>query len=409
MSIVVQKFGGSSVANAERMRRVAKRVAETQGAGNQVVVIVSAMGDTTDELIALARELSNDPPQREMDMLMATGEQQSASLLAITLCSMGFPAISLTGEQAGYFTDGVYARARIRVMDCSRVVEELNSGKIVVVTGFQGIDAKGDVNTLGRGGSDTSAVAMAVALNADVCEIFTDVEGVFTADPRVVKKAHKIPEISYDEMLEMAAMGALVLQPRSVEVAKQYNTKLHVRSSFSHAEGTIVQEATTMNRELEKEMVVCGVAHDMNVLKVTIFGVPDTPGIAAKIFTDLAKEKINVDMIIQSANKNELKNISFTTSRDDKLKVEKAMTRLVQEIKAEEFELRDDLAKISVVGAGMITNPGVAGRMFKVLAENKINIDLIATSEIKISCAIDENQVNEAVIALHTAFELDEE
>ncbi len=409
MSIVVQKFGGSSVADAEGMRRVAKRVSQTQAAGNQVVVVVSAMGDTTDDLIALAAKVTDNPPKREMDMLLATGEQQSASLLAMTLIEMGFPAISLTGEQAGYHTDGVYARAKICSMDCSRVLDELNEGKIVVVTGFQGTDCKGDVNTLGRGGSDTSAVAMAVAINADVCEIFTDVEGVYSADPRVVKKARKMKEISYDEMLEMAAMGALVLQPRSVEVAKQYNIKLHVRSSFNYSEGTIVQEVAFMNRELEKDMVVCGVAHDTNLLKVTVFGVPDIPGVAAKIFTELADEKINVDMIIQSGDKNERNDISFTTSRDDKRKIEKVMNGIILELGAEGFELIDNLAKVSIIGAGMITNPGVAARMFRTLAENNINIDLIATSEIKISCAIDESQINEAVIALHTAFDLDEE
>jgi aspartate kinase len=250
---------------------------------------------------------------------------------------------------------------------------------------------------------------MAVALNADVCEIFTDVDGVFTADPRVVKKARKITEISYDEMLEMAAMGALVLHPRSVEVAKQYNIKLHVRSSFNYTEGTIVKEKAFMNRELEKELVVCGVAHDLNVLKVTFYGVPDTPGAAANIFMALAEEKINVDMIIQSANKSGRSNISFTTARDDKLKTEAVIKKITAAAGAEEYRLKDDLGKVSIVGAGMITNTGVAARMFKALADKKINIDLIATSEIKISCVIDENQVKDAAIALHTAFGLDEE
>lgn len=409
MSIIVQKFGGSSVADADGMRRVAKRVSDTQAAGNQVVVIVSAMGDTTDDLIALASQVTDDPPRREMDMLLATGEQQSASLLAMTLIQMGFSAISLSGEQAGYHTDGVYSRARIRTMDCSRIMNELDAGKIVVVTGFQGIDDRGDINTLGRGGSDTSAVAMAVAIKADVCEIFTDVEGIYTADPRVVKKARKLQSISYDEMLEMAAMGALVLQPRSVEVAKQYNVKMHVRSSFNNAEGTMVQEVASMERELEKELVVSGVAHDKNVLKVSIFGLSDVPGIAAKVFSALADEKINVDMIIQSGDKDNRNDISFTTTRDDKQKVEKTISKIVKDMNAEGYELIDNLAKVSIVGAGMITNPGVAARMFRTLADAEINIDLIATSEIKISCAIDEHRLEEAVIALHTAFDLDAE
>ncbi len=409
MKIVVQKFGGSSVADPDRIRRVCSRIAETYDAGNSVVVIVSAMGDTTDDLIYLASQLTDEAPKREMDQLLATGEQQSAALVAMTLVKMGYPAISLTGFQAGYHTDGVFSKAKIREMSSERVLKEIGEGKIVIVTGFQGIDDNGDINTLGRGGSDTSAVAMAVALNADICEIFTDVEGVYTADPRIVKKARKMPTVSYDEMLEMAAMGALVLQPRSVEVAKQYNVKLHVRSSFNHAEGTIVQEVADMKRELEKELLVSGVAHDMNVLKVTLFNVPDTPGIASTVFSDLAAEKINVDMIIQSGNKNFRNDISFTTGRDEKLKVERIMRGLVEKTGADGFELHDNLAKVSIVGAGMITNPGVAAKMFRTLAENHINIDLIATSEIKISCAIDETCIKDAVLALHTAFNLDAE
>jgi len=410
MSIIVQKFGGSSVANPERMRRVAKRVGETAAAGNKVVVIVSAMGDTTDDLIALAKELSENPPRREMDMLLSTGEQQSIALLTMTLIDMGYKAISLTGAQAGYATDGVFAKAKITSIDCSRVEKELDDGNVVVVAGFQGIDHIGDINTLGRGGSDTSAVAMAVALNADVCEIFTDVDGVYTADPRVVKKAQKMQEISYDEMLEMAAMGALVLQPRSVEVAKQYNVKVHVRSSFNYSEGTMVQEVAQMNRDLEKDQVVSGVAHDTNVLKVSIFGVPNKPGVASTIFTALANEKVNVDMIIQSGRREEDKqDISFTTVRDDKYKVDKTVEKLVAELGADGYELDDTVAKISIIGAGMITNPGVAAKMFKVLAENSFNIDLISTSEIKVSCIIGQEKIKEAAIVLHTAFDLDGE
>ncbi|MGI5891478.1 MAG: aspartate kinase [Bacillota bacterium] len=405
--IIVQKFGGSSVANAERMKRVAKRVSETAAAGNKVVVVVSAMGDTTDDLIALAKQLSSDPPRREMDMLLSTGEQQSIALLSMTLIDMGFQAVSLTGPQAGFHTDGVFAKAKISYMDCQRVHKELDEGKIVVVAGFQGVDKIGDINTLGRGGSDTSAVALAVALEADVCEIFTDVEGVYTADPRVVKKARKMSEISYDEMLEMAAMGALVLQPRSVEVAKQYNIKLHVRSSFNYAEGTIVQEVCHMNKELEKELLVCGVAHDTNVLKITLFDLPDQPGIAGKIFTTLAAEKINVDIIIQSGKRNSRQDISFTTARDDKEKVEKIIKKIVENVDAKGYEIVDNVAKVSIIGAGMITNPGVAAKMFEVLADIGCNIDMISTSEIKVSCIIEESRIKDAAIALHSAFDLD--
>lgn len=407
--IIVQKFGGSSVADAESMRRVAKRVSETAAFDHKVVVVVSAMGDTTDDLIALAKELASNPPRREMDMLLATGEQQSIALLSMTLGHMGFEAVSLTGPQAGFHTNGVFAGARISYMDCERVHKELDAGKIVVVAGFQGMDDIGDINTLGRGGSDTSAVALAVALDADICEIFTDVEGVYTADPRVVKKARKMGQISYDEMLEMAAMGALVLQPRSVEVAKQYNIRLHVRSSLNYTEGTIVQEVCNMNKELEKELIVCGVAHDTNVLKVTIFDVPDEPGIASNIFTTLAEAKINVDMIIQSGHQHSCQDISFTTVRDDKTKVENIMKSIVAEVEAKGYDIVDDVAKISIIGAGMITNPGVAAKMFRVLADIGCNIEMIATSEIKVSCIVEESRIEDAAIALHTAFGLDVE
>jgi aspartate kinase len=406
--IVVEKFGGSSVANPERMRRVARRVAETFDAGNQVAVVVSAMGDTTDDLIALARQLSKNPSARELDMLLATGEQISISLLAMTLMEMGYSAVSLTGWQAGYHTDGTCSRAKILSINNERIHKELAKGHIVVVAGFQGIDKEGEINTLGRGGSDTSAVALAIALNADVCEIYTDVDGVYTADPRIVKTARKIPEISYNEMLEMAAMGAVVLQPRSVELAKMYGVKLHVRSSFNYSEGTIVKEEEQhMNRGLEKEQMVCGVAHDLNVLKTTIFGVPDRPGVASEIFGRLAEENINVDMIIQSGDHNSYQDISFTCGRDDRAKVERIIGEVVKSLPADNFSVVDTLAKVSVVGAGMITHPGVAATMFKTLAGLGINIEMISTSEIKISCIVHETQVNEAVLALHTAFGLD--
>jgi aspartate kinase len=405
--IVVQKFGGSSIANPERMQRVAKRVAETYDQGNSVAVIVSAMGDTTDDLIALSKKVNPHPNTREMDMLMTTGEQISIAMLAMTLNAMGYKAVSLTGAQAGYQTDGAYARAKIVNIDNSRVNNEFAKGNIVVIAGFQGIDKTGEITTLGRGGSDTSAVALAIAINADVCEIYTDVDGVYTADPRIVEKAWKMAEISYDEMLEMAVLGALVLQPRSVELAKMYGLKLHVRSSFNHSQGTIVKEDAKMNDSLEKELMVSGVAHDSDVLKATVFGVPDQPGIASEIFGKLALEKINVDMIIQSGSRNSKQDISFTCSRADLDKVENVLIDIVKNLPAENFALFEGFAKISAVGAGMITNPGVAAMMFKTLADLGANIEMISTSEIKISCIIQEEKVTEAAIALHTAFGLD--
>lgn len=405
--IVVQKFGGSSVADAERLQRVAKRVAEAYDAGNSVAVVVSAMGDTTDDLIALSKQVNPNPSDREMDMLLTTGEQVSIAMLAMTLNAMGYKAISLTGWQAGYHTDGTYAKAKIVNINNQRVMQEFDKGNIVVVAGFQGIDDQDEINTLGRGGSDTSAVALAIALSADVCEIYTDVDGVYTADPRVVKKSWKMAEISYDEMLEMASLGALVLQPRSVELAKMYGLKLHVRSSFNHGEGTIVKEDAKMNKDLEKELMVSGVAHDTNVLKATVFGVPDKPGIASDIFGKLAEQKVNVDMIIQSGSRDNKQDISFTCGVPDKSKVENVLQDVVKNLPADNFALVDGFAKISVVGAGMISHPGVAAIMFKTLSDMSANIEMISTSEIKISCIIDEEKIKDAAIALHSAFGLD--
>jgi aspartate kinase len=308
---------------------------------------------------------------------------------------------------AGFRTDGNFGNGRIKSMECKRVEQELAQGKVVVAAGFQGLDAADNVITLGRGGPDTSAVALAVALKADTCEIFTDVEGIYTADPRIVKKAWKMPFISYNEMLEMAAMGAIVLQPRSVELAKQYGVKLHVRSSFQKNEGTIVREEALMNQDLEKELIVCGVAHDLNVLKVTLFAIPDTPGVAGRIFGALAAEGVNVDMIIQSGNRADKQDLSFTCGRDERDKTEHVLFELADSISSDGFELSDTKAKISIVGAGMITHPGVAARMFKTLSEINCNIDMISTSEIKISCIVDETKINQAVLALHTAFDLD--
>ncbi|MCL2496563.1 MAG: aspartate kinase [Clostridiales bacterium] len=407
MTLIVQKYGGSSVANVERLLRVAKRVGETAAQGHRLVVVVSAMGDTTDDLIAVARQLTGRNFRREMDMLLATGEQQTTAYLTMALLDIGVPAVSFTGAMAGFCTDGNFGNGRIMCMDTKRVEQELACGKVVVAAGFQGIDADGNIVTLGRGGSDTSAVALAVALEANVCEIFTDVDGVYTADPRIVKKAWKMPMISYDEMLEMAAMGAVVLQPRSVELAKQYGVKLHVRSSFNYNEGTIVQEEADMLKEMERELIVCGVAHDMNVLKTTLFAIPDMPGVAGRIFGALAEAGINVDMIIQSGNRNDCQDLSFTCGRDERDKVEQIMGGLVKELSADGFKVADNKAKISIVGAGMITRYGVAARMFQVLAEIDCNIDMISTSEIKISCIVDETKIKQAVLALHTAFALD--
>lgn len=406
MAIIVQKFGGSSVADATCIKRVATRIGETFDQGNQVVVVVSAMGDTTDDLINLAKQLTTSPPKREMDMLLATGEQQSVALLSMALNQMGYHAISLTGQQAGILTDKVHSKSKILSINPARMEKELNNKRIVIVAGFQGATEDQEITTLGRGGSDTSAVALAAALSADFCEIFTDVDGVYTADPRIVPEARKLNTISYDEMLELASLGAAVLQPRSVEVAKIFGVKIHVRSSFNHNVGTIVQEVSEMTREMEKEMVVSGVTHDMNVAKVTVFDVPDKPGTASKLFRALADERINVDMIIQSQQRNEKNNISFTVTKDDLERAEVVIAKALQSMGAGEFAYDTDVAKVSIVGAGMITNPGVAARMFETLAENNINIEMISTSEIKVSCIIKAELAKAAVLALHRSFDL---
>jgi len=409
MARVVQKFGGSSVADATCIKRVAARIGETFDQGNQVVVVVSAMGDTTDDLISLAKQLTTNPPKREMDMLLATGEQQSVALLSMALDAMGYKAISLTGQQAGILTDKVHSKSKILSINPSRLEKELNRDHIVIVAGFQGVTEDNEITTLGRGGSDTSAVALAAALSADVCEIFTDVDGVYTADPRIVPDARKQSTISYDEMLELASLGALVLQPRSVEVAKIFGVKIHVRSSFNHNEGTMVQEVKDMKKEMEKEMVVSGVAHDMNVAKVTVFDVPDKPGTASKLFRALANERINVDMIIQSQERHGINNISFTVTQDDSQRAEAVIKKAAAELGAGECDIHTDVAKVSIVGAGMITNPGVAARMFETLAENEINIEMIATSEIKVSCIVKADLAKKAVLALHKSFDLGSE
>ncbi len=403
MNIVVQKFGGSSVKNSERIKAVAQRVCTAKEAGNQVVVVVSAMGDMTDELLALIHEISPDPTPRELDMLLSTGEQISISLLAVAIQSLGHTAVSLTGWQAGVKTENLHCKAKIKSIDAQRIKQELDKGQIVIVAGFQGINELGDITTLGRGGSDTSAVALAVALQAKICEIYTDVDGVYTADPRILSEARKINVISYGEMLEMASSGAGVLQPRAVEFAAEYGMKIHVRSSFNDKPGTIVKEVS----DLEREMYVSGVTHDLNVAKLTVIEVPDKPGIAFTIFEALAKARINVDMIVQSTKAETVTDLLFTVSKDDATQAMQIVQNLIPQLGAKGLHCDDSVAKVSVVGAGMVTNPGVAALMFKALCESGINIQVISTSEIRISCLITAEQAQDAVRAIHSAFKLD--
>lgn len=403
MALLVTKFGGTSVGTLERIKNVALRLKDMKEQGHDVVAVVSAMGDTTDELIDLARLTGDNLSPREMDMLLSTGEQQSAALLALTLQNLGCSAISLTGWQAGIKSDNKHSKARISGIDTTRIKEELAKGHIVIVAGFQGISPEGDITTLGRGGSDTTAVAIAAALKADRCLIFTDVDGVYTADPRIVPEARKLSQISYEEMLEMASLGAGVLQSRSVEFAMLYGVDIEVLSSFENKPGTLVTEVSNM----EKQRIVSGVAGDKNCVRFALFDVPDVPGIAMKLFKALAKENINVDMIIQSAMRDNRNDIAFTIEQDDLKRAIPVVERVVQEISASGFSYTDDVAKVSIVGAGMQTNPGVAAAMFEALAEENINIHMISTSEIKVSCVIDEKELEKAVRALHKKFELD--
>ena len=400
--LVVQKYGGTSVGGAERIHAVARRVAAVHERGDQIVVVVSAMGDTTDDLIQLVKEVTSSPAEREMDVILSTGEQISIALLAMAINDLGRPAISLTGGQAGILTDSAHTKARIAGIDTARVRHELAQGKIVIVAGFQGIDGQGDITTLGRGGSDTTAVALAAALHADLCEIYTDVDGVYTTDPRVVPQARKLRAVSYDEMLELASLGAAVLHPRSVELAKKFNLPLHVRSSFNDNSGTVVKEA----KEMEKSQVVTGVAYDLNVAKIGIYDVYDRPGIAYKLFRALADQKVNVDMIIQSAMRNEVNDISFTCAQADLPKAAAVVEGLLPELGADSFIADDSVAKVSIVGAGMLSNPGVAARMFEGLVEEGINIEMISTSEIKVSCIVKADDAKRAVAALHRKFAL---
>jgi aspartate kinase len=402
MSLIVQKFGGTSVAGTDRVRRVAKRILASRKQGHDLVVVVSAPGDMTDELIGMAREITEDPPARELDMLLATGEQVSIALLAMALQREGADAISLTGAQARIRTEPVHTRARILAVDRGRIDRELAAGRIVIVAGFQGIAGKEEITTLGRGGSDATAVALASSLGADLCQIYTDVEGVFTADPRIVPEARKLKEITYEELLEMASSGALVVQTRAAEMAMQHRVRLEVRSSFVDREGTVVTDNT-----LERRKVVTGVTHDMNVAKITTTGVGDRPGAAHRLFKAIADRHINVNLIVQSVPRKERADISFTVATPDMAAAVEAARGVAAEIGAGEVLADGGVAMVSIIGAGMVTNPGVAARMFGALAAQGINIQLIATSEIKVSCVIAREETEAAVRTLHKVFELD--
>ncbi|GAA2296403.1 aspartate kinase [Streptomyces sp. NBC_00400] len=409
MGLVVQKYGGSSVADAEGIKRVAKRVVEAKKNGNQVVVVVSAMGDTTDELIDLAQEVSPIPSGREFDMLLTAGERISMALLAMAIKNLGHEAQSFTGSQAGVITDSVHNKARIIDVTPGRIKTSVDEGNIAIVAGFQGVSQdKKDITTLGRGGSDTTAVALAAALDADVCEIYTDVDGVFTADPRVVKKARKIDWISFEDMLELASSGSKVLLHRCVEYARRYNIPIHVRSSFSGLKGTWVSNEPQGDQPME-QAIISGVAHDTSEAKVTVVGVPDKPGEAARIFRAIADSEVNIDMVVQnvSAASTGLTDISFTLPKAEGRKAVAALERTRAAVGFDSLRYDDQIAKISLVGAGMKTNPGVTATFFEALSNAGVNIELISTSEIRISVVTRADDVNEAVRAVHTAFGLD--
>ena len=404
MSLVVQKYGGSSVANPDLIKNVATRIGHAHDAGNQIVAVVSAMGNTTDKLIEMAAELSEAPPPREMDVLLSTGELTSCTLLAIALQELGYRAISLSGGQAGIQTDAVYTKARITGLDPTRIRRELQSGNIVIVAGFQGITQDFDVTTLGRGASDLTAVALAVGLDAKRCEIYTDVEGIYTADPRLVTNAQKLTEVGFEEMLELASYGAK-MQPRSIELAAAYHMPLQVSSSFTENPGTLIHEGASM----EVRNKVRGVAADRNVAKITLLGIPDRPGIAATLFEALANQEISVDTIVQNASQEHIADLTFTVARTDSQRAMRVVEPVAQNLGARDCLSADNLAKVSIVGTGMQNAPGYAATMFRALFESGINIEMITTSEIRITCIIQEDQVPSAVNALHAAFELEEE
>ncbi|BBH21126.1 aspartokinase 2 [Paenibacillus baekrokdamisoli] len=403
MSLIVMKFGGSSVGSTERMQRVAKRIADYKEAGHQVVVVVSAMGDTTDDLIDQSKQLNLSPPSREMDMLLTTGEQISVALLSMTIHSIGHKAMSFTGWQAGIRTEAVHGKARITDIRPDRIINAIEEGNAVIIAGFQGMTEDGEITTLGRGGSDTTAVALAAAIKADVCEIYTDVDGIYSTDPRIVKCARKLDEISYDEMLELANLGAAVLHPRAVEYAKNYNVPLVVRSSFTQNEGTSVKEEAVM----EQGIVVRGIAYDKNVARISILGVEDIPGVLAKVFGALASSGIDVDIIVQSGVQEGKADFAFTVSLGDKEKAISVVEGIRSEVPYEEVNSEENLVKVSIVGAGMVSNPGVAAKMFEALYNLGISIKMVTTSEIRLSCIIAAEPVHEVVRALHTAYGLD--
>lgn len=403
MPIVVHKYGGTSVGTPEKIKKVAERVKKVHDQGNHVVVVVSAMGHTTDELIALMHQVTSSPDPREYDMLISTGEQVSAALLTMALQDIGCPAVSLTGGQAGVVTEDIYKKARIKDIKLGRMKKELKAGNVVVVTGFQGVDSKGDIITIGRGGSDTSAVAIAAALKADVCDIYTDVDGVYTTDPRICSDACKLKTVSYEEMLELASLGAQVLHPRSVECASIYGIVLHLRSSKSDVEGTYIKEASKM----ENKEAVRGIALDQHVAKIGVLKIPDKPGTAAKLFSALAADKINVDMIIQSIHSEKSQaDMAFTIEKSELKKAVEVSKKIGEQLGAEGIVFDDDVCKVSLVGIGMVSQPGTASKMFQTLADAKINIQMIATSEIKISCIVKASDGKKAVQILHKAFGL---
>lgn len=399
MGLIVQKFGGSSVCDRDHLFNVARIVANAHSDGNDIVVVVSAQGDTTDDLIEKAGEITHDPSQREMDMLLATGEQISISLLAMALGEIGCPAISLTGWQAGFHTDRTYSRARIKKLDTERIESELSKNRVVVVAGFQGLNRYDDITTLGRGGSDTSAVAIAAALHAELCQIYTDVDGIYTADPRVVPRTRKLDEITFDEMLELASLGAQVLNSRSVELAKKYAVNLEVRSSLTNVPGTIVKEVIAV-----EGMLIKGVAKDVNVAVISILEVPDVPGMSFKVFSLMAQKKINVDIILQSSGRGNNKDLIFTVPFADAAPAKAILEENMQRIGGTSVKIDTDVAKVSIVGAGMQSHSGVASKMFETLYDANINIRMISTSEIKISVLIDKQDADKAVNAIHEAF-----
>ncbi|MDP3787006.1 MAG: aspartate kinase [Candidatus Omnitrophota bacterium] len=401
-TLIVQKYGGSSVANPERIKNVAKRVVSYKKRGYGVVVVVSALGDTTDELIELASKITDDPSEREMDMLISTGEQISCALLAMAIHELRVPAISFTGAQVGIITDASHTKARILNISADRIREELKNGKVVVVAGFQGVSINKEITTLGRGGSDLTAVALAKALGAKICEIYTDVDGVYTADPRIVKDAKKLSRISYDEMLELASLGAKVMQPRSVEYGKRYGVPIHVRSSFSNVDGTIISKEVKSMEKID----VSGIALQKDEAKVTICDVPDKPGIAAIIFKELAVNNIVIDMIVQNVSRTGTTDISFTVLKEDLAKTIKVARKVAREVGAGEVIKDENIAKVSIVGIGMRSHSGIAARMFRALASKKINIEMISTSEIKISCVIEKRHSETALRTLHDEFGL---